>query len=44
MEIERLKELKEHEEREKKRQQARRQGALVIVDQIAEREKERIKE
>lgn len=43
MEIERLKGLKVAEEREHVRQQARRKGALVIVDQIQEREIERIK-
>lgn len=32
MEIERLKGLKVHEEREKVRMDARRKGALVIVD------------
>lgn len=44
MEIERLKGLKVAEEREILRQQARRKGALVIVDQIQEREIERIKQ
>lgn len=44
MEIERLKGLKVAEERELLRQQARRKGALVIVDQIQEREIERIKQ
>jgi len=44
MEIERLKALKVHEEREVIRQDARRRGAMVIVDQIQEREIERIKE
>lgn len=44
MEIERLKGLKVAEEREAVRQQARRKGALVIVDQIQEREIERIKQ
>ena len=44
MEIERLKGLKVAEEREVLRQQARRKGALVIVDQIQEREIERIKQ
>jgi len=44
MEIERLKALKVHEEREVVRQDARRKGAMVIVDQIQEREIERIKE
>ena len=32
MEIERLKSLQEQEEREKRRAEARRAGALVIVD------------
>ncbi len=44
MEIERLKALKVAEEREQVRMQARRKGALVIVDQIQEREIERIKQ
>ncbi len=44
MEIERLKGLQVAEERERVRQQARRKGALVIVDQIQEREIERIKQ
>jgi hypothetical protein len=44
MEIERLKGLKVAEEREVVRQHARRKGALVIVDQIQEREIERIKQ
>jgi len=44
MEIERLKSLKVQEEREVVRQEARRKGALVIVDQIQEREIERIKQ
>lgn len=44
MEIERLKGLKVQEEREKVRMEARRKGALVIVDQIQEREIERIKQ
>jgi len=44
MEIERLKGLKVAEEREAIRMQARRKGALVIVDQIQEREIERIKQ
>jgi len=44
MEIERLKSLKVQEEREVVRQEARRKGAMVIVDQIQEREIERIKE
>lgn len=41
MEIERLKTLKFHEEQEKKHQEAQRQGALVIVDQIKVNEKEK---
>ncbi len=44
MEIERLKSLKLQEEREVKRKEARKQGSLVIIDQIKERELERIKE
>ncbi len=44
MEIERLKTLKMQEEREVKRKEAQRQGAAVIIDQIKEREMERIKE
>ena len=44
MEIERLKSLKFQEEREKKRKEAQREGALVIVDQIKERELQRIQE
>ncbi len=44
MEIERLKALKFHEEREKVRQETQRQGALVIVDQIKEREQQRMRE
>ena len=43
MEIERLKSLQEQEERDNRRAEARRAGAMVIVDQIAEREQERIK-
>jgi len=43
MEIERLKGLKVAEEREIVRQHAQRKGALVIIDQIQEREKERIR-
>lgn len=44
MEIERLKSLKMQEEREVQRKQAQKQGSLVIIDQIKERELERIKE
>ena len=44
MEIERLKSLKVAEEREVVRQQQQRNGALVIIDQIQEREKERIRQ
>ncbi len=44
MEIERLKSLKMQEEREMKRKDAQKQGSLVIIDQIREREMERIKE
>lgn len=44
MEIERLKSLKYQEDREIKRKDAQRQGALVIIDQIKEREMQRIAE
>ncbi len=44
MEIERLKSLKLQEEREVTRKAAQKQGSLVIIDQIKERELERIKE
>ena len=44
MEIERLKHLKAEEEREKLRVEAQRRGAAVIIDQIKEREVQRIKE
>ncbi len=44
MEIERLKTLKMQEEREISHKEAQRQGSLVIIDQIKEREMERIKE
>lgn len=44
MEIERLKSLKLQEEREVKRKEAQKQGSLVIIDQIKERELDRIKE
>ena len=44
MEIERLKSLKMQEEREVKKKEATKQGSLVIIDQIKEREIERIKE
>ena len=44
MEIERLKHLKAEEEREKLRVEAQRRGASVIIDQIKEREVQRIKE
>lgn len=44
MEIERLKVLKEEEEREARKQAARKQGAQVIVDQIKDRTLERMKE
>ena len=44
MEIERLKSLKYQEDREIKRKDAQRQGALVIIDQIKEREMQRIQE
>lgn len=44
MEIERLKQLKEEDEREVRRKAARANGAQVIVDQIEERYQQRIKE
>lgn len=44
MEIERLKSLKVQEERESRRKDLQRHGAAVIVDQIREREIERVKE
>ena len=44
MEIERLQSLKIQEEREQRRKELQRQGASVIVDQIQERDLERIKE
>lgn len=44
MEIERLKVLKEEEEREKRKAQARKKGAQVIVDQIQDRTIQRMKE
>ena len=44
MEIERLKSLQESEERDTRRAVARKQGAAVIIDQIKEREQERIKQ
>lgn len=44
MEIERLKSLKMQDEREVRRKDMQRSGASVIVDQIKERELDRIKE
>lgn len=44
MEIERLKVLKLNEQREKEKKVIQHQGALVIIDQIKEREKERQKQ
>jgi 23S rRNA pseudoU1915 N3-methylase RlmH len=44
MEIERLKVLKEEEEREKRKAQARKKGAQVIVEQIQDRTIARMKE
>jgi hypothetical protein len=44
MELERLKELKFQEEREKIRKDQQRQGSLVIIDQIKERELERLRQ
>ena len=44
MEIERLKVLKEEELREKRKAEARKQGAQVIVDQIQDRTIARMRE
>lgn len=44
MEIERLKVLKEEEEREARKHIARKKGAQVIVDQIQDRTIQRMKE
>lgn len=44
MEIERLKGLAEEDRRDHMRAQARKRGAQVIVDQIGDRQQERIKE
>ena len=44
MEIERLKVLKEEEERDVRKHEARKQGAQVIVDQIQERTIQRMKD
>ena len=44
MEIERLKALKAEDEREKLRAEAQRRGAAVIIEQIKEREVQRVKE
>ena len=44
MELERLKELKLQEERERSRKIQQREGAMIIVDQIKERELERLKQ
>lgn len=44
MEIERLKDLQEQENRDVRRGVARKQGASVIIDQIKEREQERIRQ
>jgi hypothetical protein len=44
MEIERLKVLKEEEERDIRKHEARKKGAQVIVDQIQERTQIRLKE
>lgn len=44
MEIERLKVLKEEEERDIRKHVARKQGAQVIVDQIQERTIQRMKD
>ena len=44
MEIERLKVLKEEEDREVRKAAARKQGDQVIIDQIQERTVQRMKE
>lgn len=44
MELERLKELKNQEERDRKRKYEQREGALIIIDQIKERDMERLRE
>jgi len=44
MEIERLKALKAEDEREELRLEAKRRGAAVIIEQIKEREQQRVKE
>lgn len=44
MEIERLKDLQEQEERQKRRKEAQYRGASVIIDQIKEREQLRMRE
>mmetsp|Transcript_31335 Transcript_31335/g.42535 ORF Transcript_31335/g.42535 Transcript_31335/m.42535 type:complete len:177 (+) Transcript_31335:484-1014(+) len=44
MEIERLKSLQAMEERERLKHEAQKKGAVVIIDQIKEREIERIRE
>lgn len=44
MELERLKELRFQEERERQRKELQRQGSTVIIDQIKERELERLRQ
>lgn len=44
MELERLKDLRVQREREERRIQAEREGCLKIIDQIKERDLERIKQ
>lgn len=44
MEYERLKELKFQEDRERERKEQQKQGALIIVEQIKERDIERLKQ
>ena len=44
MEIERLKQIKEEQERDERRVIARKKGQTVIVDQISERYQIRVKE
>merc|ERR1719450_1362573 len=44
MEVERLKSVKKHEEREKARLEDQRRGAQVIVEQIKDRQTQRMRE
>ena len=44
MELERLKGLKQYQDREKERKKANKEGSLVVIDQIKEKQKEKLKE